>query len=564
MSKYVYIVGFLFCIGGLAAWQSNDTDPLDDAVIKVADQFVTVDEFRSSYSKYLADTGLLDDRQRRSAFASRLVGIELVAKEAADRGADSDPEVMLQTETARQNLLVRFFLERTVFADLTPSENEMREMFVRVNTSVKARHLFATDLEAAQELRGRLEAGESFEELAREVFDDPVLVENGGSVGYFGFDEMDPAFEDAAFSMSIGEVSQPVRTAFGYSIIEVEDIRIEPILTETEYANKKDRMWQYVSYRKRIDARQELAESILADLNPTLVDNGLEAVFSIIEGRTQIESTELSPEIDGMTVVEFDPRSQLPEGFSSSWTIGQFRAYAEHTSAKQREAVKSKEALGEFVKGLVVRQVLLARAKDGKLDREPEFRRAFSRAISDIHYERGYRHLTNRVTVPEDSVRMHFEQNRSSFVSKPTILVYEILTASADDAARAIELLRTASFESVASSMSIRPGAADSGGRLGYVVEAQLGALGGRLFSAPVNETIGPIEIDGHFGIFQVREHVAANQATFEEVEGEIRAYLQNQVARNYLRAHVDSLRTVYPVVVDEGRIQELRLTKDS
>ena len=79
-------------------------------------------------------------------------------------------------------------------------ERDVADLFVRVNTTLKARHLYARTREQADRLYARLQAGETFEDLAREGFADSVLAARGGSVGYFEFDEMDPAFEDAAFA----------------------------------------------------------------------------------------------------------------------------------------------------------------------------------------------------------------------------------------------------------------------------------------------------------------------------------------------------------------------------
>ncbi len=76
-------------------------------------------------------------------------------------------------------------------------------------------------LALAEELRQRIADGEDFAQLAREYSDDTGSAENGGDLGWFGRGAMVPAFEEAAFALAPGEVSQPVKSDFGYHIIEV-------------------------------------------------------------------------------------------------------------------------------------------------------------------------------------------------------------------------------------------------------------------------------------------------------------------------------------------------------
>ena len=102
----------------------------------------------------------------------------------------------------------------------------------------------------------------SFEELAEENFKDPQLRDTGGALGYFTVDEMDPAFEDAAFALDIGQISKPIRTAQGYSIIQVQDRIIRPLLTESEYIKHRSKLEDYCRYRKKIKATQTFVDSL--------------------------------------------------------------------------------------------------------------------------------------------------------------------------------------------------------------------------------------------------------------------------------------------------------------
>ena len=99
---------------------------------------------------------------------------------------------------------------------------------------VRARHILfqvtpdRPDEQARQDLaavRRRIEGGEDFAQLAREVSEDEGSASRGGSLGFFGRGQMIPAFEEAAFSAQVGSLVGPLKTDFGYHLIEVQDHR---------------------------------------------------------------------------------------------------------------------------------------------------------------------------------------------------------------------------------------------------------------------------------------------------------------------------------------------------
>ena len=103
------------------------------------------------------------------------------------------------------------------------------EDFTR-DEQVKARHILLqlnadrTDSDAEQqmqEIRLRLDAGEDFAALALELSDDPGSKSRGGDLGFFGRGQMIPEFETAAFEAQPGDLVGPVKTSFGYHLIEV-------------------------------------------------------------------------------------------------------------------------------------------------------------------------------------------------------------------------------------------------------------------------------------------------------------------------------------------------------
>jgi len=179
----------------------------------------------------------------RRAFAEQIVQVKVLSQEAEKRKLDQDPKVRDEVAFQRQNLLAQamfLLLQQSVKVDDAAVEKYYNEHKNEYEV-LKGRHILIrvksapmqaipgkpelTDEEAlakAQAIRKRLVAGEDFATLARAESDDQGSGAQGGDLGEFRKGTMVPPFEEAAFAAKVNEITEPVKSPFGYHLIRIE------------------------------------------------------------------------------------------------------------------------------------------------------------------------------------------------------------------------------------------------------------------------------------------------------------------------------------------------------
>ena len=548
------------CLFGAGPSLSSQPDPASPVLARAGAVEVSAEAFRARYVEYLLATGLQDQPSLRRTFVDNLVATQLLIQEQREDGIEQETAYRFRQEQVRRKLLLEAYAHRVLFDTLDVREDEVQAMFVRAYTRLQARHLYARTREQAKALYARLQAGESFEALAREVFADPTLAENGGSLGVFGFDEMDPAFEDAAYALAVGEISEPVRTAQGYSIIHLEDRFTKPLLTEFEYAKKRANLRAYVLRRKQQQARSAHGGRLAGELNAVFEEAALEGLLGQITGVGVMESEEDLRRLLAEPLVTFGPLSQR-----RVWRVDDFRERAQFTSEAQRAQVRTRRDLVDFVQGLLVREAMMERARAQGLDATPAFEQALHEEMDAFVLDQARKRLADGVDVPEDSMRRYYETAPPGEFTEPAqVRLREILVATEAEAAALMAQLPDASFEALARSHSLRPGARALDGALGWLTRNALGSLAEPVFDAAVGDVLGPLEWQGRYALFRVEEQRPPRPQTYEEARAAIAQMLRYQYVEAQKRAAHDDIRARYVIEVDTDLLYSMPLTHET
>jgi peptidyl-prolyl cis-trans isomerase C len=201
-------------------------------------------------------------------FIDYLVNQVLLEQVALKKGLDKDPEVASEIAVSQRQLLFTVMMEKEI-QNTTVSDEQIKKWYsenlsdLMQPETVRARHILVKDEKTAKKVQGLLKKKDAkFEELAAEYSIEPGAKESGGDLNYFAKGQMVPEFEKVAFSLKVGEISDIVKTQFGYHIIKLEDKKAAgpiPLETIKEQVTRKLKFDNYIAPLKK-DAKIEIIE----------------------------------------------------------------------------------------------------------------------------------------------------------------------------------------------------------------------------------------------------------------------------------------------------------------
>jgi peptidyl-prolyl cis-trans isomerase C len=199
----------------------------------------------------------LEGAEREKYVLDYLIDLKLVAKKAADDKLDGGPDFARKLAYYHDKLEMEALLGSVAKA-ATTEENERKAYDAAAaaqppEPEIHARHILLPDEASAKAALARVKAGEDFAKVATELSKDPGG--EGGDLGWFTKDRMVPEFAEAAFKLEQGQVSEPVKSQFGWHIIKVEEKRVKSF---PPFDKVKDQAARYVAQKAQTDLITDL------------------------------------------------------------------------------------------------------------------------------------------------------------------------------------------------------------------------------------------------------------------------------------------------------------------
>jgi len=230
----------------------------NEVLATVGDQTVTLADAAMVYTTLPPEVEGVPADQLLTGITEQLVTETALYQKALDEGLDESKEMQNRLAAIRRSALAEAYLAKQLAERI--SEESLREQYDTMTKDhdgpqeVSARHILVETEAEAKKIIEQLEKGDDFAKLAAEKSTGPSGP-RGGDLGWFTKDAMVAPFAEAAFSMEEGEVSEPVKTRFGWHVIKVEGARKQP-----------PPAYETLAPQMRQQASQGVAETIIKEI----------------------------------------------------------------------------------------------------------------------------------------------------------------------------------------------------------------------------------------------------------------------------------------------------------
>ncbi len=232
MKKVLFAVSILLLSILIFAGCEEKAKTTSPVLVKVGNAVITQDDFIKEVTRIPEwAREQFSGKEGKDKFLEELIKRELVYQDAKKMKLDKDPEYVEKIKEFEKMNLISLILKKEVEEKAKVADAEVKEFFDKnadkftVGTTVRASHILIDNEEQAQKIRERIRKGENFAKLAQALSKDKGSATKGGDIGYFGSGQMVPEFERAVMALKVGEVSDPVKTRFGYHIIQLTDVK---------------------------------------------------------------------------------------------------------------------------------------------------------------------------------------------------------------------------------------------------------------------------------------------------------------------------------------------------
>ncbi len=536
--------------------------PAENVIAQIGNFTVTSQKFQAAFRQYYYRTGQaipVNPVTMKSVLEGQFDSY-VMATYAADRGWANDALSQHRRDMIKRQIYAQEYLKNRVYDTVRVSEKDTRELFYRFNTKLRASHLYARDKGTIDSLYRALKNGASFDSLARHIFHNSYLASHGGDVGAFGVDQMDIAFENAAYSLKVGQYSRPVRTSEGWSIVKLTGRYPKPIITESQYDREKSNLNAFEMRRKREIASRDVLSQTVKKLQ--IRDSVIRQLWNRVrEDRQAFDHYDPNRGESGLNLNGLqDSLLCYVKGFSFSGADFLHEAYL--TPDKTRQRATTYGVFSDFVKGLVFRSYVIHRFKQSSAFRDPEVQAWVESSFNNYLESRAEDSLKASIKVTDDEMRGKYYENPQQYDMPVMIDLARIVVSSEKDGEKVVRLLNKGmKFSEVLRKYTTDGEDLMTDGDLGYESVTKYGTMARTLGALKVGEIAGPLKYTpGIYYVFKCLGIKDTRIMNYEDVKDVLEKEVRQQKFVNLRKKVLQETKKQHNAYEDLGKLENIKI----
>lgn len=465
----------------------------------------------------------------------------LFSKVALEDGLGESEEILEKKMKAEKRQMLQYVYNKAILESVITDES-LKEIYDRSGVELHARHILLqfqgtsrsrserTKVEALAlmgQINNRLSKGEAFEDLAGEFTDDPSGKQSGGDLGWFGWGKMVGPFQETAFALKVGEVSDVVETDFGFHIIKLEGRRE---IERGSFEEEKIALKQQASKERGAELGQK-ANQFLEEQKKTsgfeVLTKNVHDFFTLYE-KSNFKQGSMD---DVMAKLNFEAPLFLLRGeeLGGAWVIEELKALDDG----QKPRFTSENQLLSILDQMVTQYLIVDYGYNQKYDQDENF----SESINDLVERYAYdafvaKEINTSLTPTDEELLAFYEANKmSKYLDKRKVHVREIFVK---DSLMAVALRKRVDagelIDVLARRYTERKATKEDGGLLPPFQEGRYGVMGKTAFSMEVGQIEGPIKLGNGYSIIKLEETLPEGPKPYEKVKGRVRTEIVSEL----------------------------------
>ena len=482
--------------------------------------------------------------------------------QAMKQGYQEGEDIQAKKMAAERRQMLQYVYERAI-VDAAISDDMLQKFYQQSGKEVNARHILiqhsgvqrsaserskADALALTGQIKSRLAKGEAFEDLAREFTEDPSGKQNGGDLGWFGWGKMVGPFQEVAFKLKPGEISNVVETPFGLHIIKVEAVRD---VSRGTFEEEKEALKR----QARKDQSAEMGQRATQFLDEQKAAAGFELIganvhdFYMIFDKSSFKQGAMDEVLQKLSFgAPFFKLNGQEEG--SAWIIKELSVLDEG----QKPRFTSENQLLTIIDQLVTQALIIDYGYANKFNEEDAFSSQINDLVKRYAYDAFVAKEINETLEPTDEELLAFyEANKNEkYLDPKKVQVREIFVK---DSLFAVDLKKRIDagemIDVLAGRYTERKATKDNKGELPPFQEGRYGTMGQKAFSMEVGELAGPIKLGNGYSIIKLESVLPAGPKGYNKVKGRVRTEIMGELRAKRTKEVYDRIKRDLAVKVN-------------